>query len=145
MWGKSGEMCILCRSSVIYLRSRLILLPYRLIIVRDAQQLFSSREDEALLQGYNLSYFHYPPAGGCAAGGGITPPNPAPADPCRSYWALMREMNESGSVNGSWGQVAMSKTGEVNKRLCDVFWLQMFLFDYPEWKESNVRMNSFIP
>lgn len=64
----SDEISILCWSSVIFVCPRLILLPYRLIIVRDVQQHFSSREDEALLQDYNLSFFYYPPVGGCAAG-----------------------------------------------------------------------------
>lgn len=68
----SNEIRILCWSSVILVCPRLILPPYRLIIVRDVQQHFSSREDEALLQDYNLSFFYYSPVGGCAAGGGNT-------------------------------------------------------------------------
>lgn len=49
--------------------------------MRDVQQLFSSGEDEAPLLDYNLSYFHYPPAGGCAAGAGITAPSSALTEP----------------------------------------------------------------
>lgn len=49
--------------------------------MRDVRQHFSCREDEALLQDYNLSFFYYPPAGGCAAVRGITTSGSALTEP----------------------------------------------------------------
>ena len=52
--GKSAEICPLMKFSDLSALhcSPLILLPYRLIIVRDVQQNFSSREDKALTLTY---------------------------------------------------------------------------------------------
>lgn len=58
------------------------------------QQHFSSREDEALLQDYNVSFFYWPPAGGSAAVGEITTPSSVLTEPLQvgKWMALVQVM-----------------------------------------------------
>lgn len=54
----------------------------------------------------------------------------------------MREMDESGSVNGSWGQAPMFKMDEVNYRDCVTFSdYKCFPLITPAREGTNVSMN----